>query len=83
MDSKFILSGSDDTNLRIWKAKASDPMQVMLPREKEKISYNDKLKKKYNYFLILFYRYQFNQEIKRILRHKHLPKLILKKNRIK
>lgn len=45
----------------------------MLPREKEKIAYNDKLKKKYKY----------NPEIKRILRHKHLPKFILKKSKVR
>jgi WD repeat and SOF domain-containing protein 1 len=74
MDSKFIVSGSEDTNVRIWKSNASEPITVgMLPREKEKIAYNEKLKKKYKH----------NYEIKRILRHKHLPKFIVKKNKIK
>ena len=49
MDNKYVVSGSEDTNIRIWKAKASDPMTVMLPREKEKLAYNEKLKKKYKY----------------------------------
>ena len=44
MDSKFIISGSEDTNIRIWKAHASDPVKTLLPREKEKIAYYDKLK---------------------------------------
>ena len=26
MDNRFILSGSDDTNIRLWKASASDPI---------------------------------------------------------
>ena len=73
MDSKFIISGSEDTNVRIWKAQAGDPLKPLLPREKEKMAYYDKLKKKYKY----------NQEVKRILRHKHLPKYIVKKNKIK
>lgn len=73
MDSKFIISGSEDTNIRIWKANAGDPMKPLLPREKEKIAYNEKLKKKYKY----------NSEIKRILRHRHLPKFIVKKKRVK
>ncbi len=48
-------------------------MKPMLPREKEKLAYHEKLKKKYKY----------NQEIKRILRHRHLPKFIVKKKRVK
>ena len=32
-DGRFVLSGSDDTNIRIWKAKASAP----LCRNKESI----------------------------------------------
>jgi WD repeat and SOF domain-containing protein 1 len=43
-----------------------------LPREKESLAYSDKLKNKY----------RNNPEIKRILRHKHLPALIKKKKRI-
>ena len=48
-------------------------MKPLLPREKEKLAYNEKLKKKYKY----------NSEIKRILRHRHLPKFIVKKKRVK
>ena len=73
MDNNFIFSGSEDTNIRIWKAHAADPMKPMLPREKEKLAYNEKLKKKYKY----------NHEVKRILRHRHLPKFIVKKKRVK
>jgi WD40 repeat protein len=25
-DSRYVLSGSDDTNVRLWKAKSSDPL---------------------------------------------------------
>lgn len=73
MDSKFIVSGSEDTNLRIWKSHAGDTMKPLLPREKEKLAYHESLKKKYKY----------NSEVKRILRHRHLPKFIVKKNKIK
>lgn len=73
LDNKYILSGSEDTNIRIWKAKASDPIKTLLPREKEKMAYNEKLKKKY----------KFNFEIKRILKHRHLPRFIVKKNKVK
>jgi WD repeat and SOF domain-containing protein 1 len=73
MDNRFIISGSEDTNIRIWKSNASDPLKTLLPREKEKMAYYDKLKKKF----------KFNNEIKRILRHRHLPKFIVKKNKVK
>eukprot|EP00347_Sterkiella_histriomuscorum_P000212 403376755 len=73
MDNNFIFSGSEDTNIRVWKAHAGDPMKPLLPREKEKLAYNEKLKKKYKY----------NSEVKRILRHRHLPKFIVKKKRVK
>ena len=69
MDSRYIVTGSEDTNVRIWKSHAADSIGPLLPREKEKLLYNEKLKKKYKY----------NHEIKRILRHRHLPKFILKK----
>lgn len=69
-DARYVVSGSEDTNMRIWKANASDTMKTLLPREKEAIAYSNKLKKKYKH----------NTEIKRILRHRHLPKLLVKKN---
>eukprot|EP00163_Fabomonas_tropica_P002615 TRINITY_DN1201_c0_g1_i1.p1 TRINITY_DN1201_c0_g1~~TRINITY_DN1201_c0_g1_i1.p1 ORF type:complete len:353 (-),score=85.44 TRINITY_DN1201_c0_g1_i1:92-1150(-) len=63
-DANFILSGSDDTNVRIWKAQASKKVGTMVFREREKLKYQDKLKKRYGHM----------PEIKRILRHRHLPK---------
>lgn len=71
MDSRFIISGSEDTNIRIWKANAAAPIKPLLPREKESLAYSEKLKKKY----------QNNPEIKRILRHRHLPAIIAKKKK--
>lgn len=44
-------------------------MKPMLPREKESVAYANKLKKKYKH----------NAEIKRILRHRHLPKHLVKR----
>ena len=37
MDNIFIISGSEDTNVRIWKSNASEALKTLLPREKEKI----------------------------------------------
>ena len=44
MDNKYIISGSEDTNLRVWKAKAADSLKPLLPREKEALAYSEKLK---------------------------------------
>jgi DDB1- and CUL4-associated factor 13 len=66
-----VITGSEDTNIRIWKSNAADPMKQLLPREKEALAYANKLKKKYKH----------NTEIKRILRHRHLPKLLVKKQK--
>ncbi len=71
MDAKYIVTGSEDTNIRVWKSNASESLKPLLPREKESLAYANKLKKKYKH----------NTEIKRILRHRHLPKLLVKKQK--
>ena len=63
-DSNFILSASEDTNIRVWKANASAPIGVLHPREKRSLEYKEQLKK----------RYQHLPEIKRIAKFRHLPK---------
>jgi WD repeat and SOF domain-containing protein 1 len=65
-DGKFVMSGSDDANLRIWKTRASDPLKTLLPREQQALRYSDKLKANFRH----------TPEISRILRHRHLPKFI-------
>ncbi len=67
-DSKFILSGSDETNIRIWKSNASEKLGPVKPRQKAAIQYNEKLKEKF----------QNHPKIKRILRHRHVPASIFK-----
>jgi WD repeat and SOF domain-containing protein 1 len=65
-DGRFILSGSEDTNLRVWKANASDPLKSLLPREKSAINYRKKLTMAYAH----------TPEVGRILRHRHLPRFL-------
>jgi len=72
-DAKFVLSASDDMNVRIWKAKASESLKTLLPRERKKLEYQQKLKQ----------RHAHMPEVKRILRHKHVPKFIMKAKRLK
>jgi DDB1- and CUL4-associated factor 13 len=65
-DARFVLSGSDDTNLRIWKARASEKLGSIVPREARRMEYLDALKK----------RYKDMPDVKRIVRHKHLPRAV-------
>lgn len=65
-DGKFVLTGSDDTNIRVWKSKADAPLKQLTTREQEAVQYREKLKK----------MYRDVPEIKRILRHRHLPKFL-------
>uniref|UniRef100_A0A8C2SNP6 DDB1- and CUL4-associated factor 13 n=1 Tax=Coturnix japonica TaxID=93934 RepID=A0A8C2SNP6_COTJA len=65
-DNKYILCGSDEMNIRLWKANASEKLGVLAPREKAAMNYNQKLKEKF----------QHHPQIKRIARHRHLPKSI-------
>jgi len=46
-DARFVLSGSDDGNIRIWKAKASEKLGVITARERAAIEYRDALKEKW------------------------------------
>ncbi|KAJ7948356.1 DDB1- and CUL4-associated factor 13 [Quillaja saponaria] len=65
-DASYVISGSDDTNLRLWKANASEQLGVVLSREQKKHEYHEAIKKRYKHL----------PEVKRILRHRHLPKPI-------
>ncbi|XP_010861793.1 DDB1- and CUL4-associated factor 13 isoform X1 [Bos indicus] len=65
-DSKYIMCGSDEMNIRLWKANASEKLGVLTSRERAATDYNQKLKEKF----------QHHPHIKRISRHRHLPKSI-------
>ncbi|CAH3188898.1 unnamed protein product, partial [Porites lobata] len=67
-DSTYVLSGSDETNIRIWKANASQKLGALAPREKAAFNYNAKLKE----------RFQHHPQLKRIKRHRHVPKAVFK-----
>ncbi|KAF3434279.1 hypothetical protein FNV43_RR25382 [Rhamnella rubrinervis] len=67
-DASYVISGSDDTNLRLWKAKASEQLGVLLPREQMRHNYHEAVKNRYKHL----------PEVKRIVRHRHLPKPIFK-----
>lgn len=72
-DAKFILSGSDDGNVRLWRTNASERVGVKTSRQKAKLEYDAALKE----------RYKHMPEIRRIARHRHLPGVIKKAGEIK
>lgn len=67
-DATYILSGSDETNIRLWKAEASKKIGRLRAREKAALNYASKLR----------HRYRFHPKIRRIARHRHVPKMIYK-----
>ena len=46
-DARFVLSGSDDGNVRLWKAKASEKLGIIDARERAAIEYREKLKERW------------------------------------
>ena len=72
-DSQYVLSGSDDGNVRLWRANASARSGVKTARQRQKLEYDGALKE----------RYQHMPEIRRISRHRHVPKQVKKAGEIK
>lgn len=48
-DSKYILSGSDEFNIRAWRAKAAERVKTLTGRERTALEYRQKLKDKFKY----------------------------------
>ena len=46
-DARFVLTGSDDGNVRIWKAKASEKLGIVTARERAAMEYRDSLKERW------------------------------------
>jgi len=67
LDNQYILSGSSDMNIRIWKSLSSKPIGTISKRQESALNYQEALKKNFKYV----------KEIKRISSHHHLPKYIL------
>ncbi|KAJ6044550.1 Sof1-like protein [Penicillium canescens] len=72
-DSKYVLSGSDDGNVRLWRAKASDRSGIKSARQRSKLEYDQALIKRYSHM----------PDIRRIKRQRHVPKPIKKAGEIK
>ncbi|KAL8925577.1 MAG: hypothetical protein Q9208_003469 [Pyrenodesmia sp. 3 TL-2023] len=72
-DSKYLLSGSDDGNIRLWRAHASARSGIKSFRQRQKLEYDAKLIERYSHM----------PEIRRIKRHRHVPKQVKKAGEIK
>ncbi|XP_052868134.1 DDB1- and CUL4-associated factor 13 [Anopheles cruzii] len=68
LDNKYIFSGSDEMNVRIWKANASEKLGSLQAREKNAFNYNAALKEKY----------AAHPSIRRIAKHRQVPKTVYK-----
>lgn len=72
-DNNYVLSGSDDGNIRLWRAVASARQGVKSARQRQQLEYDAALKE----------RYKHMPEIRRIGRHRHVPKQVKKAGEIK
>ena len=68
-----MLTGSDDGNVRLWRAHASSREGIKTARLRQKLEYDEALKD----------RYKHMPEIRRIKRHRHIPKQVKKAAEIK
>jgi WD repeat and SOF domain-containing protein 1 len=66
-DGDYIFSGSDDMNVRVWKADSSKLQGFLMNSERLKQAYDN----------ALINRYQYLPELKKIVKKRFLPKHIL------
>lgn len=69
-DSHYVLSGSEDMNIRLWKSVSWQPTGTVNTREERATLYREKLIEKYSH----------SNKIRRIATHRHLPKYIVNAN---
>ncbi len=68
---RYLLSGSDEMNIRLWKARASEKLGLLREREKTALQYADRLREKFS----------SHPEVRKIARHRHVPKHVLNAQR--
>ena len=68
MDNTFVISGSDDTNIRLWKARASEKLGQLTTREESAMQYRQALVKKYQHL----------PQVRNISKARKIPKTIKK-----
>lgn len=73
LDSKYIISSSDEMDIRMWRANASEKIGPKFYREQAAFETNEALKKKF----------KDHPEVRRIMRHRHLPKHVYNERKLK
>lgn len=73
LDAAYVISGSDDGDVRVWKSHRSRPVVPQLPRERQRVLNAEKLVE----------RYSAVPEVRRIAKKRHVPKHILTMSRTK
>lgn len=63
LDASYIISGSDDGDVRVWKSDRSRPLKPLFAAEREKVHMSEKL----------IERYQGLPEVRRIAKKRHVP----------
>ncbi|TFY83239.1 hypothetical protein EWM64_g775 [Hericium alpestre] len=72
-DARFVLSGSDDGNVRVWKANASEKLGIVTARERAAIEYRESLKD----------RWKTDAQVGKVQRSRHIPKPVYKAGELK
>ncbi|XP_071811688.1 DDB1- and CUL4-associated factor 13-like [Apostichopus japonicus] len=72
LDNRYILCGSDEMNIRIWKASASEKLGKLDKREESTVEYSNKLREKFAH----------HPQVRRIARHRHVPRSIYHETKI-
>jgi DDB1- and CUL4-associated factor 13 len=73
LDAGYVVSASDDCDVRVWKSHRSRPVTPQLPREVQKVQTAEKL----------IHRYENVPEVRRIAKRRHVPKHVLSMARTK
>jgi WD repeat and SOF domain-containing protein 1 len=68
LDNTYIVSGSDETNIRLWKARSSEKLGQLTTREESAMQYREALIKKYEHM----------PQIRNIHKARKIPKVIKK-----
>ena len=63
-----IISGSRDSNIRLWRSNASREDKILRPREAQALNYADSLKNSFG----------SHSEVKKILGKRHVPRKVFK-----
>lgn len=67
LDAGYVVSASDDGDVRVWKSHRSRPIVPQLPRERAKVATAERL----------IERYATVPEVRRIAKKRHVPKHVM------